>query len=74
MEAIAIIATALIGGPIMWLLTRLDRKNTEQHQENNDLLNKIDRKVDRLDEKVDRVDRQIDRHLSDHERKTDDHR
>jgi len=54
----------------MWLLTRLDRKNTEQHQENNDLLNKIDRKVDRLDEKVDRVDRQIDRHLTDHERKS----
>lgn len=64
-----LVLVALIGGPIMWLLTRFDRRNTEQHKENQDLLTRIDGKVDRLDGKVDRLDRQIDGHLTWHEKK-----
>lgn len=68
MEALTLIAVAVIGGPIMWLLSRFDRRNTEQHRENQDLLTRIDGKVDRLDVKVDRLDRQIDNHITNHDR------
>jgi hypothetical protein len=43
----------LIGGPVMWFLTRFDRRNTEQHGENQRVLNRIEGKVDRLDGRLD---------------------
>lgn len=30
-EAITAIVVAVIGGPVMWLLYRLDKRNTQQH-------------------------------------------
>lgn len=30
-EAIVAVVVAIIGGPVMWLLYRLDRRNTQQH-------------------------------------------
>jgi hypothetical protein len=68
MEALALVAVAVIGGPMMWFLSRFDRRNTEQHAQNQDLLTRIDGKVDRLDSKVDRLDRQIDSHIRNHDR------
>lgn len=64
-----LIFVAVIGGPLMWFLTRFDSRNTEQHEQNQQLLTRIDKKVDRLDSKVDRLDRQIDSHLTWHEKK-----
>ena len=40
------ISVAVIGGPLMWLLQRLDRRNTEQHGENLKALKRIEDKVD----------------------------
>jgi hypothetical protein len=54
MEAVWVpVVVALIGGPVMWFLTRFDRRNTEQHGENQRVLNRIEGKVDRLDGRLD---------------------
>jgi cytochrome c-type biogenesis protein CcmH/NrfF len=50
---IAPVVVALIGGPLMWLLTRFDKRNTEQHGENLKVLNRIESKVDRVDQRID---------------------
>lgn len=46
------ILVAMIGGPIMWFLARFDRRNTEQHGENQKVLTRIEGKIERLDERV----------------------
>lgn len=61
------IAVAVIGGPLMWLLARFDRRNTEQHGENMRILKRVEGKVDRLDTKVDRVDERLWSHMTDKE-------
>jgi hypothetical protein len=53
------VVVALIGGPMMWLLTRFDRKNTEQHGANMNVLKNIEVKIDKID---DRIDGHIDWH------------
>jgi hypothetical protein len=54
MEAVWVpILVALIGGPVMWFLTRFDRRNTEQHGENQKVLTRIEGKIERLDQRVD---------------------
>lgn len=65
---ITAIVVALIGGPLMWLLRRLDRRNSEQHGHSISILERLDGKVDRLDEKVDRLDTKLDSHLNDSRR------
>jgi hypothetical protein len=50
---ITALAVAFIGGPLMWLLARLDRRNTEQHGQSIESLTRLDGKVDRLDAKLD---------------------
>ena len=62
MEAIYVpIIVALITGPLMWLLYRFDKRNTEQHGQNMQVLNRVETKVDRMDGKVDRLDEKVDR-------------
>ena len=41
-----LIVVALIGGPLMWILTRLDRRNTKQHGDNMVVLERIENKVE----------------------------
>lgn len=54
MEAVWVpVVVALIGGPIMWYLQRFDRRNTEQHGENQQVLTRIENKVERLDTRLD---------------------
>ncbi|CAB4168384.1 hypothetical protein UFOVP1266_6 [uncultured Caudovirales phage] len=65
---ITALAVALIGGPVMWLLARFDRRNTKQHGQSIDILERLDGKVDRLDAKVDRLDEKIDNHNNDNRR------
>lgn len=50
---LAPVLVALIGGPLMWLLHKFDRRNTEQHGENLKVLNRIEQKVDKVDERMD---------------------
>jgi hypothetical protein len=66
-EAIALmvpIAVAMIGGPVMFMLARFDKRNTEQHMGNMDVLKSIEGKVEKLDE---RFDAHIEWHLKDGE-------
>ena len=46
------IAVALIGGPVMWFLQRFDRRNTQQHGSNMEVLERIETKVDQVDGRV----------------------
>lgn len=55
------IVVALIGGPVMWFLNRLDKRNTEQHGRSMEILERVETKVDRVDGKVDRLDGKVDR-------------
>lgn len=62
MEAVYVpIVVALISGPLMWLLYRFDRRNTEQHGENMKILSRVENKVDQMDGKVDRIDEKVAR-------------
>ena len=61
------------GGPIVVLLTRLDRRNSEQHNRNmielqriGDSVDRVGGKVDDLDEKVERLDQRLDDHIGWH--------
>ena len=68
MEAVWVpIVVAVIAGPLMWLLARFDRLNTEQHGENMRILKRVEGKVDRLDSKVDRVYDRLWTHITDKE-------
>jgi membrane protein required for beta-lactamase induction len=67
MEAVVVpIVVALIGGPMMWLLRRLEKSNTDQHAANMRELTRVARSVERVDEKMDRLDQRIDAHLEWH--------
>ena len=55
------VIVALISGPLMWLLFRFDRRNTEQHGQNMAVLRRVEGKMDRVDGKVDRLDGKVDR-------------
>jgi len=46
------LAVALIGGPVMWFLTRFDRRNTDQHAENQKVLNRIESKIEKVDDRL----------------------
>lgn len=62
MEPIYIpIVVALIGGPVMWFLSRFDKRNTKQHGANIAILERVENKLDRIDGHIDRVDEKVDR-------------
>jgi len=46
------VLVALIGGPLMWLLSRFDRRNTEQHGANMQVLQRIEQKIDTVDDRL----------------------
>lgn len=60
MEWIVPIAVAIIGGPVVVVLQKLRKENTEQHAEARVLLNVVAEKVDKVDSKL---DNHIDWHL-----------
>lgn len=53
MEWIVPIAVAIIGGPVVVVLQKLRKENTEQHAEARVLLNIVADKVDKVDSKLD---------------------
>lgn len=67
------IAVAVIGGPVMWLLSRLDKRNSTQHaaslailEQTKEMISGVDSKVDTLADKVDRLDDRIYNHIESH--------
>ena len=54
---------ALISGPIMWLLYRLDKKNTEQHGDAVDLIKSVKKDVAEVKDMQVWMDLKFDRHL-----------
>jgi hypothetical protein len=46
------IIVAVIGGPLMWFLARFDKRNTQQHGANMEVLHRIETKVDKVDDRV----------------------
>jgi len=59
MEWITPLLVALIGGPVMWVLSRLDRTNREQHDE-------ISKKVDRINDNVGELRKDLHDHVTWH--------
>lgn len=55
------IVVAVITGPLVVLLRRFDKRNTEQHGANMQVLERIEVKVDKID---DRLDGHIDWHMN----------
>lgn len=60
------IAVAVIGGPLMFLLSRFEKRNTAQHDQSMEELKKIGRSVEKVGDKVDRLDDRLDRHIEWH--------
>ena len=67
------ISVAIIGGPLVAVLTRLEKRNTEQHgnsmkvlEATQKLVEQIDGKVDKVDDKVERLDTRLFNHLEWH--------
>jgi hypothetical protein len=54
------IAVALIGGPLMWLLARLDKRNSRQHAASLAVLEGTQRLVEQIDSKVDGIEKKVD--------------
>jgi len=57
----------MIGGPVMWFLSRFDKRNTDQHNLNMKILNTLDIKseqmnwkIDKIDDKIDKIDEKVD--------------
>lgn len=61
---------ALIGGPLMWLLHRFDRRNTKQHREGQAAADRRQAEtvqaIKEVGTKVDVVDQRLDAHISWH--------
>lgn len=62
------IVVAVIAGPIMWLLHRLDRRNTQQHGQSVDMLRNLDGKVDGIHGHLGRLEEKMDAHHTDNRR------
>ena len=60
------IAVAVISGPLVVLMSKFDRRNTEQHDRNMQELKRIGDSVDSVGVKVDKLDDRLDRHIEWH--------
>ena len=57
------VIVALISGPIMWLLYRLDKRNTVQHGEAIDLIKSIKKDITEIKQIQVWTDLKFDRHI-----------
>lgn len=55
------VLVALIGGggPLMWFLSRFDKKNTLQHDKNLEVLSRVENQVGSLDKKIDHIESKV---------------
>lgn len=59
----AVVISALISGPLMWLLYRLDKRNTHQHGEAVDLIKSVKQDVKDVKSMQIWMDKKLDRHI-----------
>jgi len=52
-NAIEVLGAAIIAGPSMWYLRRFDRRNTDQHANNFEVLSSIKTGVERIETRLD---------------------
>jgi len=52
MSVLVPILVAVIGGPLMWLLHRFERRNTEQHGQSMSMLTAIHGDVRKIDDRL----------------------
>ena len=71
----ASIIVAFISGPIMWLLWRLDKRNTEQHGQAVDLIKELKKDVSAVklvqsitNFKIEKQSEILEKHIEDHEK------
>ena len=63
MAAYSAIIVALVSGPIMWLLYRLDRRNTEQHGSAVNLIQSVKKDISEVKDMQVWMDLKLDRHV-----------
>lgn len=61
--ALAVIVAALISGPLMWLLYRLDKNNTEQHGKSVEMLESLQSDVKDVKNMQVWMDLKFDKHI-----------
>jgi len=68
MNSLTAIIVAIIGGggPLMFLMSRFDRRNTEQHNVNMEILKDIRSDVRDVQKDVKSVDQRLSRHIDWH--------
>ena len=59
------------GGPLMWFLTLFDKRNTDQHRNNMDLLKNIQSDVHSIQKDVKVVDTRLSNHIDWHQHRKD---
>jgi|LakMenEpi03Aug12_release.lakeMendotaPanAssembly.Ray.scaffolds.fasta_scaffold629131_2 hypothetical protein len=59
----AVVLSALISGPLMWLLYRLEKKNTDQHGKAVDLIKSVKDDVQEVKHMQVWIDKKLDKHI-----------
>lgn len=57
------VIVALITGPLMWLLLRLDKRNTEQHGQAVSLIKSVKKDVNEVKDMQVWIDKKLDKHI-----------
>ena len=58
-----VVLSALISGPLMWLLYRLEKKNTDQHGKAVDLIKSVKDDVREVKHMQVWIDKKLDKHI-----------
>lgn len=68
MNNLTLVIVAIVGGggPLMWFLSRFDKRNSEQHAANMDILKDIQEDVHSVQKDVKTIDARLDRHIDWH--------
>lgn len=59
----AVVLSALISGPLMWVLYRLDKRNTDQHGKAVDLIKSVKDDVQEVKHMQVWMDKKLDKHI-----------
>lgn len=59
----AVVASALISGPLMWVLYKFDKRNTDQHGKAVDLIKSVKQDIKDVKHMQVWMDTKLDRHI-----------
>lgn len=59
----AVVISALISGPLMWLLYRLEKRNTYQHGQSIDLIKSVKEDIQEVKSMQVWMDHKLDQHI-----------